>query len=73
MKTWLSTRHCILIRLKDLTAETYLRIGNNAGALLIVLPKEINSLQNSDLMVRYFGYISVFLFEVIHFSNRFIQ
>ncbi|XKL64460.1 hypothetical protein PGB90_004546 [Kerria lacca] len=44
IKTWKTSRHCVITRLKDLTNYNFLDIAQQAGALLIMLPKDMSSL-----------------------------
>lgn len=48
IKTWKTNRHCVLTRLKDLSSETFIDITQQAGALLVMLPKDMESLTNEE-------------------------
>lgn len=52
--TWKTSRHCVLTRLKDLTNIRFSDIVQQAGALLVMLPKDMTSLSNDERMVRNF-------------------
>jgi hypothetical protein len=49
--TWKTARHCVLTRLKDLTNVRFLDITQQAGALLVMLPKDMMSLSTEEKMV----------------------
>ncbi|KAK7604764.1 hypothetical protein V9T40_005950 [Parthenolecanium corni] len=48
LKTWKTPRHCVITRLKDLTNYKFLDIAQQAGALLVMLPKEMTSLSADE-------------------------
>lgn len=41
---WSTGRHCVVARLQDVTIERFLEIRSKAGALLVVLPPDLNAL-----------------------------
>lgn len=51
LKTWKTPRHCVITRLKDLTNYKFLDIAQQAGALLVMLPKDITSLSADEKAV----------------------
>lgn len=44
---WGTSRHCVIVKLQDLTIDHFRNIRTKAGALLIVLPYDLSEL-NSD-------------------------
>lgn len=56
IKTWKTSRHCVITRLKDLTNYNFLDIAQQAGALLIMLPKDMSSLSIDERSVSFHCY-----------------
>ncbi|XP_044263181.1 nicalin-1 [Tribolium madens] len=44
---WSTSRHCVIVKLQDLTIDHFRNIRTKAGALLVVLPNDFSAL-NSD-------------------------
>lgn len=44
LSSWSTNRHCIVARLQDITSHQLRDIRSKAGALLIVLPKDMNAI-----------------------------
>lgn len=45
---WGTARHCVVVKLQDLSIDHFREIRAKAGALLIVLPREIASLSTEE-------------------------
>lgn len=46
------TRRCVIMKVQDFTTETYLEAhGQNAAAILILLPKNISSISHETVQV----------------------
>lgn len=50
---WSTSRHCVVARLQDLSVDQFLEIRSKAGALLLLLPSDLNSLSDLEREVRY--------------------
>ncbi|KAG8274869.1 hypothetical protein J6590_098363, partial [Homalodisca vitripennis] len=48
---WSTSRHCVVARLQDISAEHFREIRSKAGALLVVLPKDIETLPQSEKQI----------------------
>ncbi|CAG5083844.1 Similar to ncl1: Nicalin-1 (Danio rerio) [Cotesia congregata] len=44
LSNWRTSRHCVIARLNDLTPDLFYTIKNKAGALVIMLPKDMTNL-----------------------------
>lgn len=49
---WGTSRHCVVAKLQDLSVDQFRDIRAKAGALLIVLPREISGLSAEEKQVR---------------------
>lgn len=45
---WSTSRHCVVARMQDITVDQFREIRAKAGALLVVLPKYLSSLPESE-------------------------
>lgn len=45
---WISTRHCVLAKLTDLTVENFLDVRARAGALLLLMPSNMANLTEAE-------------------------
>uniref|UniRef100_A0A1B6EWH8 Nicalin n=1 Tax=Cuerna arida TaxID=1464854 RepID=A0A1B6EWH8_9HEMI len=48
---WSTSRHCVVARLQDISAEHFREIRSKAGALLVVLPKDIETLPQTEKQI----------------------
>lgn len=48
--TWKTSRHCVITRLKDLTNYRFQDIVQRAGALVVMLPKDMSMLSTDEKM-----------------------
>ncbi|XP_057333413.1 BOS complex subunit ncln [Microplitis mediator] len=44
LSNWRTSRHCVITRLNDLTPDLFYTIKNKAGALIVMLPKDMTNL-----------------------------
>ena len=44
LSSWSTNRHCVVARLQDISSNQLREIRSKAGALLIVLPKDMNNI-----------------------------
>ncbi|XP_074115245.1 BOS complex subunit ncln [Cotesia typhae] len=44
LSNWRTSRHCVIARLNDLTPDLFYTIKNKAGALVVMLPKDMTNL-----------------------------
>ncbi|XP_054278741.1 BOS complex subunit ncln-like [Macrosteles quadrilineatus] len=51
LTSWSTSRHCVVVRFQDLSAEHFREIRSKAGALLVVLPKDVENLPSSEKQV----------------------
>lgn len=45
---WSTTRHCVVVKLQDLTVDHFRQIRNKAGALLVIIPEDLALLSDED-------------------------
>jgi len=48
---WGTSRHCVVTRLEDITADQFQEISTKAGALLVMLPRHISRLLEDEKQV----------------------
>ena len=48
---WSTSRHCIITKALDLTPESFQTIRQKAGALVVVLPKDLDKLGDEERQV----------------------
>lgn len=48
---WGTSRHCVVVKLQDLSVDHFRDIRAKAGALLVILPKEILALSTEEKQV----------------------
>lgn len=48
---WSTSRHCIVARLQDITIDHFREIRVKAGALLVVLPKDMDEMSLEEKQV----------------------
>lgn len=48
---WGTSRHCVVTRLEDITADRFRELRTKAGALLVVLPQHMMSLLEEEKQV----------------------
>jgi hypothetical protein len=48
---WGTSRHCVVTRLEDITADQFHEICTKAGALLVMLPRHISRLLEDEKQV----------------------
>lgn len=48
---WSTSRHCIVARLQDITIDHFREIRSKAGALLVVLPKDMDDMASEEKQV----------------------
>jgi len=48
---WGTSRHCVVTRLEDITADQFQEICTKAGALLVMLPRHISRLLEDEKQV----------------------
>lgn len=48
LSAWSTARHCVVARLQDISIDQFMEIKSKAGALLLVLPKNITTLNDKD-------------------------
>lgn len=51
LQGWSTSRHCVVAKLQDLTIDQFRNIKTKAGALLIILQKNLSELSNDDKQV----------------------
>lgn len=51
MTGWSTSRHCVIVRAMDLAPDAFQSVRSRAGALVIVLPKDINNLSREEEQV----------------------
>lgn len=49
---WSTSRHCVVARLQDISADNFRDIRSKAGALLIVLPRDVDNLSLAEKQVK---------------------
>jgi hypothetical protein len=49
---WGTSRHCVVTRLEDITADQFRELRTKAGALFVMLPQHITSLLEEEKQVR---------------------
>lgn len=69
LTSWSSPRHCVVTKLKDLTADNFRNIKLKAGALLIILPQDFSNLKDEDRQVILFFTVYSSSSIVIFFST----
>lgn len=48
LTSWSMSRHCVVARVQDITIDQFMEIRAKAGALLLVLPKNITALSTGE-------------------------
>lgn len=48
LNTWKTSRHCVMTRMTDLTPDLFHVIKNKAGALIVMLPKDMQNLSDEE-------------------------
>lgn len=51
LSNWRTSRHCVITRLNDLTPDLFYTIKNKAGALIVMLPKDMTNLTIDEQQV----------------------
>lgn len=51
LSSWSTFRHCVVARLQDISSDQFREIRAKAGALLVVLPKNMEHLPQEDKKV----------------------
>lgn len=49
--TWSTSRHCVVVRLQDLTIDHYKEIRNKAGGLVVIMPNDFSLLSYEEKQV----------------------
>ncbi|XP_015126473.1 nicalin [Diachasma alloeum] len=48
LNSWQTSRHCVIARLSDITPDVFYTIKSKAGALILMLPKDMKSLTQDE-------------------------
>ncbi|XP_063982340.1 BOS complex subunit ncln [Diachasmimorpha longicaudata] len=48
LSSWQTSRHCVIARLSDITPDVFYAIKSKAGALILILPKDMKSLSQDE-------------------------
>lgn len=52
LNNWSTSRHCVLVKILDLSVEQYHNIRNKAGGLVVILPDDMTNLTANEQQVR---------------------